>query len=268
MIHSLPLRLLTRSSFYSAAVTALRYNESGSLLVSGSADTDIIVWDPISESGLYRLRGHTKPITDVRFLEKGHHHHIVSSSKDHLIKIWDTDTQHCCQTLVHHKSEVWAIDVNHSETRLVSGSGDRHIGVWQLRGGLGDEESATATSSDAPPPLEQKSSGKKGAAAAAASSSDKKVTGKRQRGDEPAEYDPNTDPDHIATLWGQIDRDSRKRVAYLRFNSRGTLLACQAADAVIDLYRIRSHDEVKKKVQRRIKYALSQYHTICDVIVV
>jgi WD40 repeat protein len=170
----------------SAAVTALRYNESGSLLVSGSADTDLIVWDPVAESGLVRLRGHSKPITDVRFLEKGNHRHIISSSKDHLIKIWDLDTQHCCQTLVHHKSEVWAIDVNHNETRLVSGSGDRHIGVWILRGGVGDDTNDSSSSTDAPPPLEQKGKGKGAAVTKKEGKAEaaKNVTGKRQRSEE------------------------------------------------------------------------------------
>ena len=35
-----------------SAVSALRYNSSGSLLASGGRDTDIIVWDPVAESGL------------------------------------------------------------------------------------------------------------------------------------------------------------------------------------------------------------------------
>jgi len=30
-----------------SAVTSLRYNAAGSLLASGSKDTDVIVWDPV-----------------------------------------------------------------------------------------------------------------------------------------------------------------------------------------------------------------------------
>jgi WD40 repeat protein len=43
---------------HKGAVTALRYNKSGSLLASGSKDNDIILWDVVGETGLYRLRGH------------------------------------------------------------------------------------------------------------------------------------------------------------------------------------------------------------------
>src|SRR5688572_9943666 len=51
------------------AVSALRFNSSGSLLVSGSRDTCVVVWDIISENGLYRLRGHKDMVTDAAFVE-------------------------------------------------------------------------------------------------------------------------------------------------------------------------------------------------------
>lgn len=43
---------------HKGAVTALRFNKLGSLLASGSKDNDIILWDVVGESGLFRLRGH------------------------------------------------------------------------------------------------------------------------------------------------------------------------------------------------------------------
>jgi U3 small nucleolar RNA-associated protein 12 len=39
-------------------VTCFNFNTSGTLLVSGSQDTTLIIWDLLSESGLYKLRGH------------------------------------------------------------------------------------------------------------------------------------------------------------------------------------------------------------------
>jgi WD40 repeat protein len=41
-----------------SAVTALRFNASGVQLASGAQDTDIVVWDVVSQAGLFRLRGH------------------------------------------------------------------------------------------------------------------------------------------------------------------------------------------------------------------
>lgn len=36
------------------AVTCLRFESEGALLVSGSKDTDVVVWDTVSQTGLYR----------------------------------------------------------------------------------------------------------------------------------------------------------------------------------------------------------------------
>lgn len=48
----------TSSSGHTATVTVLRYDASGTKLVSGSLDTHVILWDVVSECGLYRLKGH------------------------------------------------------------------------------------------------------------------------------------------------------------------------------------------------------------------
>lgn len=99
-----------------SAVTAARYHASGTLLASGSADTDIVVWDAVAESGLYRLRGHRDGVTDVVFLGGGGggvpggcsrlRNGLASCSKDTLVKLWDLDTQSCVQTVVGHRGEV------------------------------------------------------------------------------------------------------------------------------------------------------------------
>jgi WD40 repeat protein len=56
----------------------------------------------------------------------------VSSSKDALVKIWDIDSQHCVQTLVGHRAEVWSVAVDASERRLVTGSTDGLLRVWDI----------------------------------------------------------------------------------------------------------------------------------------
>lgn len=98
-----------------SAVTAGRYHSSGALLASGSADTDIVVWDTVAEAGLYRLKGHRDGVTDVVFLEgteavgegrRRLRNGLASCSKDTLVKLWDLDTQSCVQTVVGHRGEV------------------------------------------------------------------------------------------------------------------------------------------------------------------
>jgi U3 small nucleolar RNA-associated protein 12 len=92
-------------SGHRAAVTAMRFIEGGALLVSGSQDTDVIVWDVVAEAGVVRLHGHTGPVTDLAHLAS--ENLLFSASKDTLVKVWDMVTQHCVQTIVGHRTEVY-----------------------------------------------------------------------------------------------------------------------------------------------------------------
>ena len=46
---------------------------------------------------------------------------LISCSKDGLVKVWDLATQHCSQTISGYKAEVWSLDLDPSERRLVTG---------------------------------------------------------------------------------------------------------------------------------------------------
>ncbi|CAM9484346.1 unnamed protein product, partial [Discosporangium mesarthrocarpum] len=130
---------VTLNGHHSAVMTA-RYHESGALLASGSADTDIVVWDTVAESGLYRLKGHRDGVTDVVFLAVAVRlpNGLASCSKDTLVKLWDLDTQSCVQTIVGHRGEVWGLDVNPRCTRLVTGASDNQLRMWSLDEGGGN----------------------------------------------------------------------------------------------------------------------------------
>ncbi|KAF9975830.1 hypothetical protein BGZ73_000371 [Actinomortierella ambigua] len=225
-----------------AAVTALAFDKSGSRLVSGSKDTDLIVWDVEGEVGIYRLRGHKDQITAVRFLSrpplveggKATDGYVVSSSKDTLIKLWDLSTQHCMETLVAHRNEVWDFDVSSSEDMLVSAVGDPDIKVWKinpeiLKRGLGVGEEATMEAGD--------NEDKQGDHATSPSQDDTTHPGIPK----------------AITFYGSIPRQSKERAITLEFHSSGQFLGCQAADKSIELFRIRTHEEIKKKMARRKK---------------
>ena len=48
------------------------------------------------------------------------------------MKFWDLDTQHCFKTLVDHRSEVCDFVVIKDGTRLVTGSADSELRVWDI----------------------------------------------------------------------------------------------------------------------------------------
>ena len=57
---------------------------------------------------------------------------LISCSKDTHVRVWSLDAQHCSQTLVGFGSEVWALALDPSQSRLVTGSADANLQVYQI----------------------------------------------------------------------------------------------------------------------------------------
>ncbi|KAK6943894.1 WD40 repeat [Dillenia turbinata] len=204
---------------HKGAVTALCYNKSGSPLASGSKDNDIILWDVVGETGLFRLRGHHDQVTDVVFLESGKK--LVSSSKDKFLRVWDLETQHCMQIIGGHHSEIWSIDIDPEERYLVTGSADLELRFYTVKHELGVNEHVSS--------LEEK--------------------GTLTDGDLSAE-----NRWEVLRHFGEIPRQSKKeRVASVRFNKPGNLLACQVAGRTVEIFRVLDEAKSKHKAKRRMR---------------
>ncbi|KAK0585901.1 hypothetical protein LWI29_036009 [Acer saccharum] len=202
---------------HKGAVTALRYNDVGSLLASGSKDNDVILWDVVGETGLFRLRGHRDQVTDLVFLDSGKK--LVSSSKDKFLRVWDLETQHCMQIISGHHSEIWSIDVDSEERFLVTGSADLELRFFTVKHELVDDRSVSVVSG-----TEIVNNGD-------ASSQDKW---------------------QVLKHFGEIQRQSKDRVATVRFNKSGNLLACQVAGKTVEVFRVLDNAEAKRKAKRRL----------------
>ncbi|CEH16129.1 WD40-repeat-containing subunit of the 18S rRNA processing complex [Ceraceosorus bombacis] len=158
---------------HNAAVTSLAFEDQGGLrLASGSLDTDIILWDVVAETGMYRMKGHRNAITDLAFVPGTNKHdsqdaykqpssssasfislgHLVSASKDGLIKLWDLSMQHCLQTVVPGKGEILTLamasgfggkyihqlkedgasDRDDASVLLLTGSAEGEVRIWEI----------------------------------------------------------------------------------------------------------------------------------------
>ncbi|XP_021288979.1 WD repeat-containing protein 3 [Herrania umbratica] len=202
---------------HKGAVTALRYNKVGSLLASGSKDNDVILWDVVGETGLFRLRGHRDQVTDLVFLDSGKK--LVSSSKDKFLRVWDLETQHCMQIVSGHHSEIWSIDVDPEERYLVTGSADLELRFYAVKHDSMNGESMLNVSG-----AENEKSGEL--------STENKW--------------------EVLKQFGEIQRQSKDRVATVRFNKSGNLLACQVAGKTVEIFRVLDEAESKCKAKRRI----------------
>lgn len=207
-------------SGHKSEVTALSFDKAGQLLVSGSNDTDLIVWDLITDSGLFKLRGHKNGITDVKFMEsKDGARLVVSSSKDFLLKVWDLDTQHCVQTVVGHRAEIWSFDIDPAHSRLVTLSEDT-LRFYKIEvPSKSDEEEGEDSKMD----VEKK------------------------------DDDLIDDSQSRLVFFGSIERKAKERGSSVRYNSDGSVIAVQSNGKTIEFLRVHSSEESKER--RKIRFA-------------
>ncbi|KAJ3788819.1 WD-repeat-containing protein [Lentinula aff. detonsa] len=212
--------VITTFNGHKKAVSALAFDSQGTRLASGSQDTDLIVWDIIAEAGLYRLRGHRDQITAIKFIPAtgdipststtSSSVMLLTTSKDTFIKLWDLSTQHCIQTIVAHRSDIWAMDVDIKSNIIFTGSGEGEVKAWKINT---EAISEGLTESD---------------------------TGEINKIILP-----------IATL----PLSSRHRVSQITFHPTQPFLAVQSQDRSVELFRIRTEEEINKKQLRRKKRA-------------
>ena len=90
-----------------------------------------------------RLRGHRDQITTIRFIRPVAESapststgtapgFLLTASKDTFLKLWDLSTQHCIQTVVAHRSEVWTMDLDPEQELIFTGSGEGEMKAWKI----------------------------------------------------------------------------------------------------------------------------------------
>lgn len=214
---------------HKSAVSALSWDQDGTRLASGSKDTDIIVWDVVGEVGLYRLRGHRDQITGLAFISpakmgsgdeeveeqeedstiKEPSTHLLSSSKDTFIKLFNLTTQHCVETVVGHRGEAWSFAYDSTSGVLISGGGEGEVKCWKV-----DSEVLN-----------------KGVIAEA--------DGKLRRAIRP-----------IAAL-SLPSGSHTHNITQISLHPTMPVLAIHSGEKTIDVFRLRTEEELRKKMARR-----------------
>ncbi|KAG9104730.1 hypothetical protein FRC06_011624 [Ceratobasidium sp. 370] len=206
------------------AVTALAFDQSGARLASGSQDTELIVWDVVAESGLYRLRGHRDQITCINFVPSSiasslpststseNSTFLITTAKDTFLKLWDLSTQHCVQTQVAHRSEIWSMDTEQKDNKLLilTGSGDGDVKAWNLDGSLLRGGVTQVENGELSKPIQ---------------------------------------------LAGSLPLSTKHRVAQISRHPSLPYLAIQSHDRSVEIFRVRTEAEALKKQARRKKRA-------------
>ena len=95
------------------------------LIISGSNDDSIKIWDVHSGELINTLNGHTEAVWSVFAINNL----IISGSWDNSIKIWSIDTGKCINTLNCHTE--WVRSVFAVGNLIISGSSDKSIKIHE-----------------------------------------------------------------------------------------------------------------------------------------
>ncbi|CAM9547553.1 WD repeat-containing protein 48 [Petromyzon marinus] len=113
------------------SIYSLAMNQMGTIIVSGSTEKVLRVWDPRTCAKLMKLKGHTDNVKALLLNRDGTQ--CLSGSSDGTIRLWSLGQQRCIATYRVHDEGVWALQVNDTFTQVYSGGRDRKVYCTDLR---------------------------------------------------------------------------------------------------------------------------------------
>ncbi|KAG6328615.1 hypothetical protein ID866_10474, partial [Astraeus odoratus] len=122
---------------HTSGVFSVAFSPNDSLIVSGSLDKTIRVWDAHTGSQIGSpIEGHTNVVWSVAFSPDGRWIVSGSGSEDKTIRIWDAHTgSQIGSPFEGHTGQVLSVAFSSDGRWIVSGSVDRTIRVWDAHTG-------------------------------------------------------------------------------------------------------------------------------------
>jgi len=116
-------------------VRAVAFNHASqvTLLVSGSTDQTLKLWDVNTGQCLKTYYGHTAPVRSVTFSPDAHK--LVSAGDDQTLRLWDINTGQCLKTYHGHTDRVRCVAFSQGGHELASASDDQTVRLWDVETG-------------------------------------------------------------------------------------------------------------------------------------
>jgi len=112
------------------SIYSLAMNPFGTVVVSGSTEKVLRVWDPRTCAKLMKLRGHSDNVKALLINYDGTQ--CLSGSSDGTIRLWSLGQQRCITTIRAHNEGVWALQADESFRTVYSAGRDRHVWMTSL----------------------------------------------------------------------------------------------------------------------------------------
>ena len=85
-------------NLHQKGVNAFVYSPKHRFMASCGEERHIILWEPFTLGRLTDLNGHNTSVSDLDINEE--RYHLISLGTDKVVKIWDTRTYVCIQTII------------------------------------------------------------------------------------------------------------------------------------------------------------------------
>ncbi|MBD0361216.1 MAG: WD40 repeat domain-containing protein [Coleofasciculus sp. C3-bin4] len=119
---------------HSESINCIAMTPNGKMLVSGSEDNTLMLWNLQKHQYICTLEGHEAGVKSVAFSRDGKM--IVSGSADNTIKLWQLPKVKApSHTLTGHSDWVKCLAISPDGQILASGSQDKTIKLWNLATG-------------------------------------------------------------------------------------------------------------------------------------
>ncbi|KAG8940933.1 hypothetical protein FRC03_005004 [Tulasnella sp. 419] len=113
---------------HNGAVLSAAFSHDSTMIVSGSYDKTVCIWDAVTGSLIRKLEGHIGWVYSVAFSHDSTM--IISGSYDETVCIWDAVTGYLIRKLEGHNGGVNSVAFSHDSTMIVSGSDDKTVCIW------------------------------------------------------------------------------------------------------------------------------------------
>lgn len=238
----LPIGSTDANSTKPAEVTYLKYHEETNLLAAGYSDGVIKIWDLVSKTVLLNFNGHKSGITVLNFDSTGTR--LISGSRDSDIIVWDLVSEVGLYKLRSHKDNITGISLQ-DENWLISTSKDGLIKIWDLKIQQCIETHIAHT----------------GECWALGVNNNLVLTTSADSQLKLWELNLNNENGSKLIEIGIYEKQSKQRGMDIKFitnTDNVTFFMIQNADKTVEVFRIRTNDEITKALKKREKRLLEK----------
>ena len=123
---------LTLQARVPGASLNVAFSPDGRRLATGGAENTIIIWDVETGRELDTLRGHNGEVYTLAFSPDADGRWLASAGEDSALKIWDSHAGTLVRSFRGHTGLVSSVAFSADGRRLVSGSRDTTVKVWDV----------------------------------------------------------------------------------------------------------------------------------------